>query len=355
MIPRSILIIRLSAIGDIVMALPLLAALRASYPTATITWLVQPECRDLLTADPRLSEVLVWPKGEWLELWRQRRWLQLTGAVRSFRRELKHRKFDLVLDLQGLLKSALLARFTGAPERVGLGSREGSRMLMTRVVSRAGGDPQVIGSEYRHLASDLGLPPETLDMRIPLPPEDRDFAEQLVADRALSAGYAVLCPFTTRPQKHWFPEQWQTLIQRLADEHHLPSVILGGPADREAAHEIGTTSPAPVINLAGDTSLREAAAMIARASLLIGVDTGLTHMGIAQRTPTVALFGSTRPYLNTLSDSAEVLYHPLPCSPCRRHPTCNGEFTCMRLITPQQVLESAVRVTQGFPMRCTTV
>lgn len=342
----SVLLIRLSAIGDIVMALPLLGALRARYPAAHISWLVQPECQDLLTADPRLDAVLVWPKGEWLRLWRKGHWIQLGAEVRDFRRQLRSHSFDLVLDLQGLLKSGLMARFTGARERIGLGSKEGSRMLMTRVISRSGGDPEVIGSEYRYLATEMGLPAKTLRTELHLTRKEHSYAQQFIQSNGLGRGYAVLCPFTTRPQKHWFSERWADLAQRLAQQCELPTVLLGGPRDRAAANTISTSAHCPIISAAGETSLREAAAIIAHASVVIGVDTGLTHMGIACQTPTVALFGSTRPYLNTLSDSAEVLYHPLPCSPCRRHPTCHGEFTCMRLIAVEQVLATVLRVTK---------
>lgn len=350
----SVLVIRLSAIGDIVMALPLLAALRARYPAAHISWLVQPECQDLLAADPRLDAVLVWPKGEWLRLWRGGHWIQLGAEVRDFRRQLKRHSFDLVLDLQGLLKSGLMARLTGARERVGLGSKEGSRLLMTRVIPRSGGDPEVIGSEYRYLAAEMGLPLETLRTVLHLTPEEHSYAERLIQDKGLHHGYAALCPFTTRPQKHWFSEQWADLAQRLAQKCELPTVLLGGPLDRAAASAIATSAHCSIISAVGETSLREAAAIIAHASVVIGVDTGLTHMGIACHTPTVALFGSTRPYLNTLSDNAEVLYHALPCSPCRRHPTCNGEFTCMRMITAEQVLAAVLRVTKSRSIKGNT-
>jgi heptosyltransferase-1 len=98
---------------------------------------------------------------------------------------------------------------------------------------------------------------------------------------------------------------------------------------------------AGTIALAGDTRLPEAAGLIRHAGLLVGVDTGLTHMGAAFATPTVALFGSTRPYLDTGRANGRVIWLGLACSPCRRRPTCNGAFTCLREITAERVIEQA--------------
>jgi len=349
--PSRILVIRLSAIGDIVFASPIIAALRRAYPQAHLAWLAQPECAPLLRHHPDLDQVITWPRGEWRALWQERRWGELGRRVRALRADLRRQGFDLVLDLQGLLKSGLLAWLTGARERVGLGSREGSQWLMTRVVPRSG-DPRAIGSEYRFLAETLGLPLEGFAMSLVPGEEARAFARDLIERRGLGAGYAVLCPFTTRPQKHWFEARWAELATRLHRELGLPVLMLGGPADGEAARRIqaqsdaGRASPPGyppangLVNLAGTTSLLQAAALIESSQLVIGVDTGLSHMGIAFDRPSLLLFGSTRPYLDTGRAKARVLYHPLPCSPCKRRPTCQGRFDCMGLIGVDEVLSA---------------
>ncbi len=99
----SILVIRTSAIGDVVFASPFAAALRRTYPQAHVAWLVQPSIGSLLEADPNIDEIVPWPQGEWRRLWRGRHWLQLARSVRTFSRELRARRFDLAIDLQGLL------------------------------------------------------------------------------------------------------------------------------------------------------------------------------------------------------------------------------------------------------------
>lgn len=332
------------------MASPLLAALRKRYPEARIAWLVQPESKDLLVCHPAVDELIVWPRGEWRQLAGQHRWFSLLREVLRFKRRLRGYGFDLAIDAQGLLKSGLLTWLSGARERIGLGSREGSRWLMTRVVDR-GGDSKRIGSEYLHLARTMELPSDPFEMWIAPCDEDVRQAEAWMAQHGLQEGYLAICPFTTRPQKHWFAERWIELIPRLAARFGMPVVMLGGPGDRPAADEIAGAVESGLVDLVGETSLRQAAALIERCALLIGVDTGLSHMGIAFDRPTLCLFGSTCPYLDTTHDNARVIYHRLDCSPCKRHPTCDGRFDCMRAIGVDEVLDLAVQLhTLGEPV-----
>jgi len=334
----AILIVRLSAIGDIVMASPLIHALRQRYPQSHIAWLVQPEGAALLRDHPELDEVLVWPRAKWRELWQRRRLGALFGELRALRRTLRERRFALAIDLQGLLKSGLLAWLSGARRRIGLGSREGSQWLVTEVLPR-GGEAALIGSEYRFLAERLGLPTRDFGMRIGIGESAEQQAAQLRSTLPAGRPYAVICPFTTRPQKHWFTDHWRALIPRLRADLGMEVLMLGGPGDVDAAHAIADRSE--VVDRVGQTDLQTAAALIRDSALLVGVDTGLTHMGIAFDRPTVCLFGSTRPYLRSESPKTRVIYHALDCAPCRRNPTCGGAFTCLREITPDEVMETA--------------
>ena len=341
---KSILVVRLSAIGDIVFASPLVAALRRRWPEARIAWLVQPECAALLDRHPDLDAVIVCPLRHWQRLWRERRYRELWAGIRTLRANLREHDFDLALDLQGLLKSGLLTWLSGARERIGLGSREGSQWLMTRRLPR-GGESKLIGSEYRFLAESLALPvADGFRMAVHYGEAEAAFAESVIARESLANGYVVFCPFTTRAQKHWIEDRWARLAHRVRDELGLVPVLLGGPGDREAAQRIADAADDQLIDLTGQTSLTEAAALIDRAALLIGVDTGLSHMGIAFETPSLLLFGSTCPYLDTTRAKARVLHHALPCSPCKRRPTCDGRFDCMRAIGSDEILRAADEV-----------
>lgn len=341
--PKRILIVRLSAIGDVVMASGLVPALRARWPQAQISWLTEPGTAPLLRHHPDLHEVVVWPRAEWRQLWRERRLAALWTAIRRFRAGLRERRFDLVLDAQGLLKSGLMAWMTGAARRVGLLSREGSQWLMTERVGPRPGDDTRMSHEYRDLADYLGAPAGSFRLALAVGQAPRQAARSALAEAGIPGGrgsrYAVLAPFTTRPQKHWFEDRWAGLAAALQAEGLVP-VLLGGPSDREAADRIAAASPS-IVNLAGRLKLDETVAAIAGASLLVGVDTGLTHMGTALQVPTVGLFGSTRPYLDALTPRTTILYQALECSPCRRHPTCGGAFHCMRHWTVDLVMNAA--------------
>jgi heptosyltransferase-1 len=340
----SILIVRLSAIGDIVFASPLIHAIRQRYPGARISWLVQAESKGLLECHPELDQVIVWPRQAWERDWKQRNWLALWRGIRQFRRELKGHRFDVALDVQSLMKSGFLTWLTGAKHRIGLGSREGSQWLMSQVIEK-GGEPRRIASEYHYFARQLGLPVDEFEMHIGLCDEDSAHAERLIKANRLEQDFIAICPFTTRPQKHWFNSAWNELVAAIEVQWRIPVVMLGGPGDKPSASAIGGQSQASLINLVGETTLRQAAALIKRSKLIIGVDTGLTHMGIAMNRPTLCLFGSTRPYLDTTHENAAVIYHPRSCSPCKRKPTCNGAFDCMRDIKVSEVMSQASRLT----------
>ncbi len=335
---KRILIIRLSAIGDVVMASGLIPALRMRWPQAHLAWLTEPGTAGLLSANPRLDQIIVWPRQEWRNLLRARRYGCLLSALLAFVRTLRGQRFDLVLDTQGLLKSAIWARASGARRRIGINSREGSRWLLTDTITAAPDDPG-IGSEYRELATFLGAPAGAFALDLVLAGAEHAAAAGHLEAAGVEPSYAVLCPFTTRPQKHWFEERWRELAQMLSGDLGLTPVLLGGPHDREAAARIAAGGVA--VDMAGRLPLAQSAALIAGARLLIGVDTGLTHMGVAAGVPTVALFGSTRPYRETGRANVRILYHELACAPCRRHPSCDEAYDCMRLHTPATVLVAA--------------
>lgn len=335
---KKILIVRTSAIGDVVFASPIIGALRRTYPEAYIAWLVEPGIDALIRHSPDIDECILWPQAELKALWRSGRRLEFIRRLRSFRKMLRDKGFDTVLDLQGLLKSGMLARMTSAPRRIGLGSREGSQWLMTEIMPRDG-NTERISSEYLHIARQLGLDCGDFMPKVHPSMHAEERALALLADHALSPGkYAVFAAFTTRPQKHWFEDAWAHLASLIQEHTGMTPVLLGGTADKKAASRIASAAPG-MVNLTGMTGLGEAAALVRHAGAVIGVDTGLTHMGIAFSVPTVALFGSTCPYTVTGRANARVIWLGMPCSPCKRRPTCGGKWTCLRDISPERVLK----------------
>ena len=340
---KRILVIRPSALGDVVMASPMIGAIRRAYPRGYLAWLVEPAAAALLRHHPGLDEVIEWPRGRWEELLRRAQLLALGREIRRFARVLRGCSFHLALEGTGLLKGRALAYLSGAPERIGFRSREPGGFLMTRLVGRDHADPR-ISSEYRLLMETLGLPVEPFRMEVAVAPEARESVSTLLQARGVDGRYAILCPFTTRDQKHWREERWAALALALENTFGLAVLVLGGPADRAKCKHFREMASARLTDLTGMTTIGEAAAIVEKASLVIGVDTGLTHMGVAFERPTVALFGATYPYLNPGTPRAAVIYHPYPCSPCRRRPTCDGRFPCMAAIEIDEVVRAAQRL-----------
>lgn len=334
--PARILIVRLSALGDLVFATSLLDGLKQAWPAAEVDWLVQPEFADFLRSQPAIARVHCWDRKAWAGLWRGRRYRELWRTIVAFRRELRARDYDWVIDAQGLAKSRLLAWLAGGRRRIGYTSKEPLGFLMHEGVARpvesrpyAG---KRIAGEHRALVEYLSGVPGAAPRLAPLPREG-------------GGEYLVLAPFTTRPQKHWPERHWAELLRQLVARGERPQ-LLGGPADRAAAERILRASgvAAQVDDQVGRTRLPEAAAAIAGARAVIGVDTGLTHMGVACDRPTVAIFGSTVPYRGGARAPLEVLWLGLDCSPCKRKPTCGGAYTCLVDIGPAQVLAALDRV-----------
>ncbi|NTS75720.1 glycosyltransferase family 9 protein [Catenovulum sp. SM1970] len=326
------------------MASALIPSIKLKYPNAKLAWLVEPVAANLLSENPLLDEVIIWPRAQWQKLWREKRYVEWFKTVRDFIKMLRAHGFDLALDTQGLLKSGIWAFLSGADKKVGLGSKEGTAMLMNQVVERIP-DAARISSEYLAMAQSQNFDTECFNMHLPVSEQTSSTVDRLLESKGINQekGYIVVCPFTTRPQKHWIESYWQEFF-KLAQQSQLSLVILGGPGDKPNAERIVKDAKAngiEVTDLCGETKLLEAVNVIDKARLLVGVDTGLTHVGIAQHTPTIAIFGSTRPYTHTTRDNAQVMYTEIECAPCRRRPTCDGDFTCLKKLTAEDVWQQA--------------
>ena len=326
--PKRILIVRLSALGDLVIATALLDGLRQAHPQAEIDWLVQPEFAPLLRSQqPEIAAIHLWERKTWGALFRGLRWLALWRAVRSFRDTLRARRYDWVIDAQGLAKSRLLAWLAGGAYRIGYTSKEPLAGLLHATVQRfpeGAAGRAAIGAEHAPMLAAL---------------TGREIGAPRLRRPELPANppTLVLAPFTTRPQKHWPEAHWRTLIAALLARGEALT-LLGGPGDRAAADRLLAGLPGGTVrDLVGRTKLPEALAWIADARAVIGVDTGLSHMAIACDRPAVVLFGSTLPYRGGSRAPLQVLWLGMSCSPCGRKPTCGGRFPCLVDISPPSV------------------
>lgn len=340
--PEAILVVRLSARGDVMFATPIIQALRDRYPDAHLTWVVEPASRDVVEHHPALDEVIVWDRGAWKKLLKAGRLRALWRAFKAFRDRLRSRRYDFALDMQGLSRSGLVAWLSGAPLRIGLGSKEGSLVLMHHV-HPTGREIEYMSADPRLLAGWLGLETAGWALDLRLAPGLREGAREKLAAAGVEGRFVLLVPFTTRPYKHWIESRWAPLADRLHAESGLPVVLVGGPADRAAADRVLAQAGPGVVDLVGKTSLGEAMGVVAEAALVVGVDTGLTHAAHSFRRPTICLFGPSG-YSEPPTDVARMVRHELACVPCTPRggrPICGGAYTCMDLITGEEVLAHA--------------
>jgi len=324
------------------MASPLAEGVRRKFPSARICWLVEPQVSELLQHHPALDTLLILPKTHWKNLAKTGQFWVLFKELRNFFKMLRRERFDLAIDAQGLLRTRILAWISGASQRIGIASREPGGCLMTRLITEETSTGEM-GSEYFMLLDAMDVENTQLSQTIHLSSSDIGKAEELLADNGITDPFAVFVPFTTRPQKHWFKQQWTQLSHDVIRHLGLKLVWLGGPDDASSAAMLAADGGG--VSLAGKCSIGLSTAVISRAALLVGVDTGMTHAGTALGIPTIALFGATCPYRKTRSPRTAVVYHERPCSPCRRRPTCDGRFDCMHDITSSEVLQIASYLT----------
>jgi lipopolysaccharide heptosyltransferase I len=307
--PR-ILLVKLSSLGDVIHALPTLEALRSLYPEGHITWLVEEAHAPVLTGHPALDEV--WPVPR-LRLRGDRLGENLQGIFRVARR-LREQPFDLVIDLQGLFKSALWVALSRSLRKVGYDrTRELSYLALTERLAPYDPEAHAVW-RYLNVARSLGAPAMPPRFRLGLPlPADLSHLIPLETSQPL----AVLHPGARWPTKLWPAAQWARLGEWLARDKGCQVVITGSPGDRKLVKEIVARSEVPPLNLAGRTSLAELAAVLRQARLAMTTDTGPMHLAAALGTPVVALFGPTAPWrTGPFGEGHEVVRLTLPCSPC---------------------------------------
>lgn len=335
--PMKILIVKLSSIGDVVMATPTARVLREAFPDAYIAWVVERKSADIVVGNPYLDETIVWNRTSshgWV-----RGVVRFSRHVRELKRELRDRHFDVALDLQGLLRSALIMHISGAKIRIGYkDAREFAPLLYTRRV-QPNSDASI---QQRHLdlLAPLGIQSNDVRMTIPISDEERAFAIDLFKENQLSPEHTIaFCPSTSRTIKHWFNDHWARLGDLLWQQYGIRGLLLGSKADLPLVKDIKSRSAAPLVLAVGETSLKQAGALIEHCVAVVGVDTGLLHIGVAVDKPVVGLFGPHRWKSLVQKPNFVWLTKNFPCSPCRRKPTCEN-IDCMRAILPEDVISA---------------
>jgi lipopolysaccharide heptosyltransferase I len=282
--PR-ILIVRVSAIGDVIHGIPTLCALREAFPGAFLAWVAEGTSGDVLEGHPALDELVRVP----------RRWWKLPREVWRMRNRLRAMQFDVALDLQCLTKSSVTAWLSGAPRRIGMAGangREFSRWFNNVLVEASG--THVI-EQYLSLLRPLGVESPAVEFDLPARAAEADYVERFLKTAGLAGQrFAVLNPGAGWPSKVWPAERYGALARHLEEAHGVASVAAWGlKTERPLAETIVATSDGSA-QLAPPTTMLQLAALCRRAALFVGSDTGPMHLAVAVGTPTISMHGPSR-------------------------------------------------------------
>lgn len=323
----NILLIKPSSLGDVVHTLPVLNLLRKRFPQAKITWLLSRACAGLLEGHPQLDEILLFDRKK-LGLW----WKNPL-ALWEFDRELRSKKFDLVVDLQGLFRSGWMAFRTGAKTRIGFASaRELAWLFYTDRVQLETLEQHAV-DRYIAVADALGCGKIPVQFNFHTTPEDDAAVNDLLAPLN-GAKFAVLMPGANWETKRWPVEYFITLAREL-EKWGLKTVVSGGADVESAAKTIQ-----PSLNVANKTSLKQLVVLLSKARLVVANDSGPMHIAAALGAPLITLFGPTNPIRTGPYGRPEcVVRHPVDCWPCYSR-KCS-HLSCLRKLAPDQVLQSA--------------
>lgn len=344
-----VLVVRMSAFGDIICSLPLLRSLRDALPDAHIGWVIDSRFQELLADEPAIDALHVAPLSRWKKLTRNPlQWPGLLRERKAFRAELREARYDVCLDAMGILKSGLIARMSGAQRVVHMATgRIAGRTRAfpgERVTPRS---PHAV-DRFLCLASAVGGDIEHPRFDLHIPDAARAAGNALVDGHefASSGPLVALNPGAAAPHRMWPAERFGQLARRLSERIGARILIVGGPREVELAEGIAREADVGALCTAGKTSLLELAAVLDRCDTLVTGDTGPQHVGYALGKHVVALFGpanpqSTGPY----GPGHAVIQKPFPCQPCYAHPTCK-DFPCMKAIEVEEVVE-AVRAVLG--------
>ncbi len=332
---RKLLIVKPSSLGDVVHSLPFLNAMKRCFPKAEIHWVVAKGLEGLLEGHPMIDKLIVINKDLWKKLSRTGETLK---EIRELFKQIRNERFDIVIDLQGLLRSGLITWATHAPVRIGFQeAREGSRLFYTKKVKT---DRHIHAVDrYMKIAPELGC--HAQEIAFPFPPgssvgnEARKFAHL--------GPYAVLVPGARWKTKIWPAENFGKVASMLP----IRSVIVGSGADRAIGDEVVSRSGERAISAVGETSLNELIEIMRTAEVVITNDSGPMHIAAALNVPVIAIFGPTSPTkTGPYGKGHVVLQSHAECVPCFKR-ACRDNIRCMKEITPEAVYPEAMRILRG--------
>jgi heptosyltransferase-3 len=335
MTSKRLLVIKLKQPGDVLVSTPVIAALKEAWPDCHLTYLVPQGAEDMVSGHPGLDDFLVVDRGG--ETWRQ---------ALDFVRELRRRRFDLLLELSGGDRGAIYSLLSGAKERVGLEHLRmpfwQRRLCFTRLLPRPPVEMHLVDQNLQPLRA-LGLQPKKPRLQFFWGQAVEQRIQDLLTGHGLAPGsFVVMHPGAGWRFKCWTPQGYARVLETLHRDWHLPVIITGtrAPHEQELLEAILRESRIKPINLAGSLTLKELGALIAKARFFFGPDSAPMHLAAAVETPAVALFGPSGVFnWGPWGQGHLVIQKDWPCVPCGRD-GCEGSKVsrCLVEIEPAEVL-----------------
>lgn len=335
----NILIVKLSAIGDVIHTLPSLAVLRKAYPDANITWVVEEASADIVIGHPNLNKVIVSRRKQWIDDLKHFLIGKPLHEIKLFINDLKAQPYDLVIDFHGLFKSAVIVLLSAGKRKLGYDSmQEFSGLFLTEKIPEDMKKHAI--DRYldflRYLGADVGEP----EFLIPIQDENRKKVDGLLQINNIdkNSRFVAVSPVALWETKLWEDEKFACLCDRITEELKVRVILTG--KDRVKLTNIQLRMRSPSINMGGITTLKDLAYLYQLASFVITTDSGPMHIAAAVGTPVIALFGPTDPARTGPYGSGHtVIRKELSCSPCFLK-KCDSKI-CMRDITVEEVFQAA--------------
>jgi 3-deoxy-D-manno-octulosonic-acid transferase/heptosyltransferase-1 len=341
----NILIVKLSAIGDVIHTLPSLAALRRLYPEANITWVVEDASSDLISGHPYLDKVIVSHRKEWVRDMKRGLVSKPIREIRAFIDDLRRQSYDLVIDFHGLIKSAAIVLLSSGKRKLGYDSmHELSGLFLNEKIPEDMRKHAV--DRYLDFLRYLGSDAKEPEFLIPIGEENNSRVEALLQRNKIDKkdSFVAVSPVALWDTKLWADEKFAALCDRVSEELKVSVVFTG--SERGKLEQIQSLMKTPSVNLGGETTLRDLAYLYQRSALLITTDSGPMHIAAAVGTPVIALFGPTDPLrTGPYGKGHLVIRRELSCSPCFLK-KCNS-MKCMSDITVDEVFHTVKEKLSG--------
>lgn len=339
-----ILIVRLSAIGDVLHATAVVHNLRRVYPDCHITWLVSPPADSLLKDNPDVDELLVWDRRIFDKAFAKKQIRTVLRSLRTARTMLRAHTFDIALDIQGLFLSGLLTRLSGAPRRIGIHERhEGNFLFMTEMAP----DTQSRHKIHRYMTAlvPIGISAEDFQpgLILPVSASQKHWARNFWQQRKITIGdparpLLLVNLRTTWPDKNWPARNFGLALASLPENVQI--VFTGAPADVPYIKEAQQAMHRPSLSIAGQTSLSELAALFSTADLLLTGDTGPLYIAEAVGLTTLSLWGPTHPDIyGPLTAGHYFILSPHTCTVCCKTKCRHKTNACIHAISVETVTE----------------